>query len=85
MKINSFYIASVLLRNELKKDVLGEIAISTPWTLDMVCNQYSKNNPTDFKKWKNNIIRDISISSALGYDGIAPSWVRRYFNRKVQK
>lgn len=61
---------------------LKQIAINTMATLPEVVCQFQKNMPTDFAKWKQNISLDINVSTAIGYDRIAPAWMRRYFNAK---
>jgi hypothetical protein len=62
---------------------LKQITINTMVTLPEITCQFQKNMPTDFNKWKQNIILDINVSSTIGYYGIAPSWMRRYLNKKA--
>ena len=63
---------------------LKQITITTMCTLSEISQQYCKNNPTDFNKWKINIKEAISISVAIGVQNglLAPRWMRSYITRK---
>ena len=44
--------------------------------------KFQQNNPTNFLKWKVNILKDINISRVLGFDSgtLAPKWMRKYYS-----